>query len=91
MKHLPHLPTLLLPVLLLSVSVSTHGRRIVSRPMSTASAYAAADSASADTLPLTEADLEAQLQHFAAEAHRLDSLRCVMAADVARMKQSATP
>ena len=54
MKHLPHLPTLLLPVLLLSVSVSTHGRRIVSRPMSTASAYAAADSASADTLPLTE-------------------------------------
>lgn len=87
MKHLPHLPTLLLPVLLLSVSVSTHGRRIVSRPMSTASAYATADSASADTLPLTEADLEAQLQHFAAEAHRLDSLRCVMAADVSRMKQ----
>lgn len=87
MKIPPHLPTLLLPLLLLTATVSTHGRNVCRAFGTTKADTAAADSTLADTLPLTKADLEAQLQRYAAEAHRLDSLRRVMTADVARMQK----
>lgn len=78
---IPYLSTLLLLTLLLGATAHAQGH-CEPKGMDTA----ATDSATADTLPLTEADLEAQLQRYAAEAERLDSLRSLTADSVASLK-----
>lgn len=85
MKY-PFLSPFLMLMLLLGAMVHAQGHSAPQEMMGTVAA-AATDSAKADTLPLTKADLEAQRQHFAAEAQRLDSLQRATAGSVAYLQR----
>ena len=84
MKY-PFLSPFLMLTLLLGTMVHAQGHSAPQEMMGTVAA--ATDSAKADTLPLTKADLEAQRQHFAAEAQRLDSLQRATAGSVAYLQR----
>ena len=72
-------------MLLLGAMVHAQGHSAPQEMMGTVAT--ATDCAKADTLPLTKADLEAQQQHFAAEAHLLDSLQRATAGSVAYLQR----